>query len=98
MVVADPDLVKQVFTGDPKVFHAGEGNEILRPLLGENSLLVIDGAAPHRASASCSCRLSTAGGWQGYEEKMREIAAREIESWPTGVPYQTAPADAGDDA
>ena len=35
VVVSDPELVKQVFTGDPKVFHAGEGNEILRPLLGE---------------------------------------------------------------
>src|SRR5690606_26128868 len=41
-VVADPALIKQVFTGDPKVFHAGEGNQILRPLLGENSVLVLD--------------------------------------------------------
>ena len=38
VVVSDPELVKQVFTGDPKVFHAGEGNEILRPLLGKFSL------------------------------------------------------------
>ena len=36
VVLADPELVKQVFTGDPKVFHAGEGNQILRPILGDN--------------------------------------------------------------
>ena len=42
VVLADPELVKQVFTGDPKVFHAGEGNQILRPILGENSVLVLD--------------------------------------------------------
>ena len=27
----------------------------------------------------------------GYEETMREIAAREIDSWPTGVPWQLRP-------
>jgi len=42
VMVADPELVKQVFTGDPKVFHAGEGNQILRPILGDNSVLVLD--------------------------------------------------------
>ena len=29
-----PDDVKHVFTGDPNVLHAGEGNAILKPLLG----------------------------------------------------------------
>jgi hypothetical protein len=24
VILSDPELVKQVFTGDPKVFHAGE--------------------------------------------------------------------------
>ena len=28
---------------------------------------------------------------QAYGEKMAEIAAREIESWPTGVPYKLRP-------
>ena len=28
---------------------------------------------------------------QGYGEKMAEIAAREIESWPTGTPYKLRP-------
>ena len=35
---------------------------------------------------------------QGYGETMAEIAAREIESWPTGTPLPAAPADAGDHA
>src|SRR3954454_24772090 len=42
VVISDPELVKQVFTGDPRVFHAGEGNQILRPILGDNSVLVLD--------------------------------------------------------
>src|SRR6185369_9838834 len=46
VIVADPELVKEIFRGDPTVFHAGEGNEILRPLLGDSSVLVLDDA-PH---------------------------------------------------
>src|ERR1700742_1389817 len=66
VVVSDPELVKQVFTGDPKVFHAGEGNDMLLP--------------PFHGKRMA-----------GYEATMREIAAREIESWPTGVPYRLRP-------
>ena len=41
--VADPALVKQVFTGDPEIFHAGEANAtVLGDALGEHSLLTLD--------------------------------------------------------
>jgi hypothetical protein len=45
VVVSDPEVVQQVFTGDPKVFHAGEGNDIqqemtivLRELVARRSI------------------------------------------------------------
>ena len=90
VVLADPELVKQVFTGDPKVFHAGEGNDILRPMLGANSLLVLD-EAPHMSHRKLLLPPLHGKRMAGYEETMREIAAREIESWPTGVPYRLRP-------
>src|SRR5512145_1435098 len=41
---ADPGLIKDVFTGDPDVFHAGEANATpLEPLMGRNSVLLLDG-------------------------------------------------------
>ena len=46
VMLSDPEAVKQVFTGDPRVFHAGEGNQILEPVLGRNSVLVLD-EKPH---------------------------------------------------
>src|SRR5690349_13241140 len=46
VMVTDPEAIKQVFTGDPRVFHAGEGNQILRPVLGDSSVLVLD-EKPH---------------------------------------------------
>ena len=90
VVVSDPELVKEVFRGDPKVFHAGEGNDILRPLLGENSLLVLD-EAPHMSQRKLLLPPFHGKRMAGYEETMWTIAAREIDSWPNGVPWQLRP-------
>jgi cytochrome P450 len=90
VVISDPELVKQVFTGDPRVFHAGEGNEILRPLLGRFSLLTLDDDA-HMSQRKLLLPPFHGRRMAGYEESMREIAGREIESWPTGVPYRLRP-------
>jgi cytochrome P450 family 135 len=90
VVVSEPELIKQVFTGDPKVFHAGEGNDILRPLLGDNSLLTLD-EAPHMSQRKLLLPSLHGKRMEGYEATMREIAAREIESWPTGVSYRLRP-------
>lgn len=90
VVVSDPELVKQVFTGDPRVFHAGEGNQILRPVLGENSVLVLD-EKKHIAQRKLLLPPFHGERMQAYGEKMAEIAAREIESWPTGAPCKLRP-------
>jgi cytochrome P450 len=90
VVVSDPELVKQVFTGDPRVFHAGEGNQILRPVLGENSVLVLD-EKKHIAQRKLLLPPFHGERMQAYGEKMAEIASREIEGWPTGVPYKLRP-------
>ncbi len=90
VVLSDPEQVKQVFTGDPNVFHAGEGNDILRPLLGENSLLVLDGAT-HMSQRKLLLPPFHGRRMAGYEETMRTIAAREIDSWPSGEHYQLRP-------
>jgi cytochrome P450 family 135 len=90
VVVTDPEDVKRVFTGDPKVFHAGEGNQVLKPVLGENSLLVLDEGA-HMSQRKLLLPPFHGARMQGYEEKMTEIAVREIESWPLGTPYRLRP-------
>jgi cytochrome P450 len=90
VVLSDPELVKQVFTGDPRIFHAGEGNQILRPILGENSVLVLDEKA-HIGQRRLLLPPFHGERMQGYGETMAEIARREIESWPTGTPYKLRP-------
>jgi cytochrome P450 family 135 len=90
VILADPDAVKQVFTGDPRVFHAGEGNQILAPVLGRNSLLVLD-EKPHMSQRRLLLPPFHGERMQGYGETMAEIAAAEIEDWPVGTPYELRP-------
>jgi cytochrome P450 len=44
VVLADPEAVKDTFGLGPDQAHAGKGNVILKPILGEHSLLLLDGA------------------------------------------------------
>ncbi|HEU4735819.1 MAG TPA: cytochrome P450 [Solirubrobacterales bacterium] len=90
VMLADPAAIKQVFTGDPKVFHAGEGNEVLAPLLGRNSLLVLD-EKRHMSQRRLLLPPFHGERMQGYARIMSEIAEREIDSWPTGTPYKLRP-------
>ncbi len=90
VMLADPEMVKQVFTGDPRIFHAGEGNKILAPVLGRNSVLVLD-EKPHMSQRKLLLPPFHGARMQGYEQTMSEIAEAEIESWPTGVPYKLRP-------
>jgi len=90
VMLADPEAVKQVFTGDPRVFHAGEGNRLLEPLLGPHSLLVLD-EKPHMSHRKLLLPPFHGQRMQAYEGTMAEIAAREIAAWPSGTPYRLRP-------
>lgn len=88
--LTDPAHVKQVFTGDPKVFHAGEGNSILLPLLGQHSVLLLD-EAPHLRQRKLLLPPFHGKRMAGYEDLMREIARDTIATWPVGQPLRAWP-------
>jgi cytochrome P450 family 135 len=89
--LAHPDMVKQVFTGDPSVLHAGEANIVVQPFLGNNSVLLLDEAA-HMSQRKLMLPSFHGERMRGYEQTMAEVAAAEIDSWPTGEPYAVRPA------
>jgi cytochrome P450 len=90
IVLSNPEQIKQVFTGDPRVFHAGEGNRVLLPVLGEHSLLLLDEDA-HMEQRKLLLPPLHGKRMQRYGEMMSEIAAEEIEAWPLGEPYRLRP-------
>jgi len=81
IVLSDPDVVKEVFTGNPATLHAGEANAILRPLLGDQSVLLLDDEA-HLVKRKLMLPSFHGERMERYGELMREIAEREIASWP----------------
>jgi hypothetical protein len=44
--VADGEAIREMFTGDQSDLHAGEANAPLAAVLGERSVLVLDGRSP----------------------------------------------------
>jgi cytochrome P450 family 135 len=87
VMLAHPDQIKQVFTGDPEVFHAGEANVILRPSLGKHSVLLLDDAQ-HMRQRKMLLPPFHGERMQRYGELMREIAERDIAGWPRGEPFR----------
>ncbi len=85
--VADPDLVKQVFTGDPSLLRAGEANStVLEPAVGLNSLLTLDDQ-PHMRHRKLLLPPFHGDNVKRWGETIREITQRDMESWPVGVPF-----------
>jgi cytochrome P450 len=88
--VSHPDAVKQVFTGDPAVLHAGVANRVLRPLLGNESVLLLDGR-PHLAQRKLLLPPFHGERMQRYGEQMEQIASAEIATWRRDEPMRLWP-------
>jgi cytochrome P450 len=85
--ITDPEAVKQVFTGDPRLLHAGEANIVLLPVLGSNSVLLLDDA-PHMAQRKLLLPPFHGERLKGYADTMAEVAEAEIGRWPLGRPLR----------
>jgi cytochrome P450 family 135 len=88
--ITHPDAVRQVFTGDPRLLHAGEANIVLLPVLGSHSVLLLDDDA-HMAQRKLMLPSFHGERMRDYEQTMADVAAREIERWPAGEPLPAWP-------
>jgi cytochrome P450 len=89
--VADPAVVKRVFTGDPSVFHAGEANAtVLEPALGPSSVLTLD-EDEHLRQRKLILPPFHGASVTRYGELIREITERDIETWPRDRAFSLRP-------
>ena len=59
--IADPEQARKVFTAPPEVLHPGEGARVLEPIVGRNSVILLDeGAHLSQPSTASAC-----SGWPG---------------------------------
>ena len=64
----------------PPQFHAGEGNEILKPVMGEHSVLLTD-EAEHLRARKLLMPAFTGPSMRGYQPLVEAIAKVEVDSW-----------------
>jgi cytochrome P450 family 135 len=88
--VADPDVIREVFTGDPGLFHAGEANEVLEPVAGPRSILLLD-EDEHLRVRKLLLPPFHGDAIQRYRELIGEVTRREIATWPAGEPFALRP-------
>src|SRR4051794_7993222 len=88
--ISDPDAVKQVFTGDPRLLHAGAANIVLLPVLGEHSVLLLD-EPEHMAQRKLMLPSFHGMRMHAYRDVMADVAATEIERLPADEPIRMRP-------
>jgi cytochrome P450 family 135 len=83
-----PEHAKEIFAGDPEVFHAGKGNAILGPIMGEHSLLLQD-SSEHRRARKLLMPAFNGAALRRYESVVTAIAKDEVAHWKPGAPFRS---------
>ena len=80
---ADPAAIKEVFTGDNSLLHAGEANNILEPVMGPTSVLLTDDDE-HLRSRKLMLPMFHGDAVRRYAAAVEEVAEAEVDRWRAG--------------
>jgi cytochrome P450 len=83
VLITEPDQLKELFAAPPDVLHPGEGARILEPVVGTNSVILLD-EDPHIEQRKLMLPAFHGEKMQRLSGLMAEVADREIASWPRG--------------
>jgi cytochrome P450 len=90
VMITDPDEVKQIFTAPPEQLHPGEGARVLQPVVGSNSVLLLDEGA-HMEQRKLMLPAFHGERMTRLSGLMAEVAEREVASWPRNTPIEMHP-------
>jgi len=83
--VSNPQAIKEIFTADPELFESGRGNGVLRYLLGDNSLLLLDGE-PHQRQRRLLMPPFHGDRLREYGQLICDITETVTAEWTVGQP------------
>ncbi len=83
VLLSDPDDIRTVFTGSAEAMHAGAANQLLAPVVGKRSILLLDEAA-HLRQRRLLLPPFHGERMLRYEQIMAEAAERELAGWQEG--------------
>ncbi|MBO0853478.1 MAG: cytochrome P450 [Nocardia sp.] len=88
VVFSRPDRIRDIYSADPADLHAGEGNRVLKPVMGSHSLLLTD-EDEHARARRLLMPAFTGSALRGYRALITEIAADHIGHWPANTTLPT---------
>lgn len=84
VLFTDPEVTKEIFAADPEVFHAGKGNSILGPIMGQHSLLLQD-SVEHRRARKLIMPAFLGHALRGYRAMVADVAREAVDGWSDGA-------------
>jgi cytochrome P450 len=90
VMLTDPGEIKEVFTAPADVLHPGRGARILEPVVGPNSVILLDEAA-HMEQRKLMLPAFHGERMERLSDLMLEVAEREVASWPREQPVELHP-------
>jgi cytochrome P450 len=87
---SDPDHIREIFTAPPEVLHPGEGAKILEPVVGANSVILLDERA-HLSQRKLMLSAFHGEKMQRLSGLMQDVTEREVARWPQDEPIQLHP-------
>ena len=81
VMLSDPADIKELFTAPPDVLHPGEGARILEPVVGSNSVILLDEGA-HLSQRKLMLPAFHGEKMERLSDLVAEVAEREVEGWP----------------
>jgi cytochrome P450 len=82
--VADPEAIRELFTGDQSDLLAGDANSFMEPILGPSSVLILDGSE-HLRQRKLLLPPFQGSRVAAFREVIRDVAEREIARWQPGT-------------
>ena len=87
---SEPEHLREIFTAPPEVLHPGQGARILEPVVGANSVILLD-ERPHLSQRKLMLPAFHGEKMQALSGLVEMVAEREVERWPKNEPVALHP-------
>jgi cytochrome P450 len=87
---SEPEHLREIFTAPPEVLHPGEGARVLEPVLGSNSVIMLD-ERPHLSQRKLMLPAFHGEKMQRLSGLVESVAEREVARWPRDEPIALHP-------
>jgi len=85
--LSDPAEVKEMFTAPPEVLHPGEGAKVLEPVVGANSVILLDESA-HLSQRKLMLPAFHGERMEALKGLLEEVTERQVAAWPLHQPIE----------